>query len=427
MREVFLAFKVRFIALLKTYRVPILINLIIVTISVIQSTLHISGTLVGPLNDLNDFSSYYFAAKILVSNPSQLYTADWLTTSINGITFNIFPFRYFPTMLLLFFLPLTVLPLTAAYILFIIISYLLNLINIILVWEIAQKVVQKLDQKFLSLCTAAYFLFVFNIDFFIQGQVTCLLAFMLLFSLYCFLHKREALGGIFLGISLMIKPITFLQIIFVLFSSLRGKNFKTTLKRAAWIILPLIPDLLWFLFMPGYFQGFLNANFVSTARDTACWSNSFSNFFVSILHADFTITFIVCLVGSLAVGLVIMWKLKNPRDRILFSFIFGMIGYYLAQIDIWNHQLPMLFPFLLLGAAYFSESKPQKQFFALYVIYPCAAEFFFLMYFNIDWIIPVIIIVSWSFLLLAIRTIRTFYRVSILNVEGLHDIGVQKN
>ncbi len=418
MREVFSAFKGKFMAFLKTYRVSIIINLIIVIISVTQSALHISGTLVfGP--DMNDFSSYYYAAKVLVENPTHLYEGDWLTTVQNGTTFNIFPFRYFPTMLILFFLPFTALPVAAGYVVFVIISYLLNLVNIFLVWEIAQKVVKKLDQKFLGLCTAAYFLFAFNIDFFIQGQVTCLLAFMLLMSLYCYLHGRDALGGIFLGISLMIKPITFLQIIFVLFSSLRVKDFKTTLKRAVWIIIPLIPDLLWFIFMPGYFQGFLRVNFIDTVRKTVWWSNSFSNFFVSILQTDFTITFIVCLVGSLAVGLLILWRLKNPLDRILFSFIFGMLAYFLTQIDIWNHQLPMLFPFLLLGAAYVFDQKSQKQFFALYVIYPCAAEFFFLMYLNFDWIIPVITIVSWSLLLLAILVTRTFYQVSVVNVEPL--------
>lgn len=426
MREVFLTFKAKFITFLKTFRVPILINLIIAAISVTQSALHISGTLVVGLQDLNDFSSYYFAAKILVSDPSHLYMGDWLSQTINGLTYQIFPFRYFPTMLLLFFLPLTGLPLTAAYVLFAIISFLLNLVNIILVWEIAQKVIKKLDQKFLSLCTITYFLLLFHIDFFIQAQVTCLMAFFLLLSLYLFLEGKEALGGIFLGISLMIKPITFLQIVFILFSSLRVKNLKTTLKRAAWILVPLIPDLLWFIFMPGFFQGFLEVNFVNTARATVWWSNSFSNFFVAILHTNFNITFIACLVGSLAVGVVILWKLKNPRDRILFSFIFGMIGYFLTQIDIWNHQLPMLFPFLLLGAAYFTEKKPQKQFYVLYILYPCAAEFLGLMFFNFDWIIPVIIVVSWSFLLLAIHLTRTFYKVSTFEVGSLDDSGEQK-
>ncbi len=418
MREVLANFKAKFIAFLKTYRVSILINLIIVVLSVTQSALHISATLrFGP--DLNDFSSYYYAAKVLVENPSQLYEGSWLTLTQNGMIYNISPFRYFPTMLLLFFYPFTALPHTAAYIVFVIISHFLNLVNIILVWEIAQKVVKKLDAKFLGLLTAGYFLFAFNVDFFIQGQVTCLMTFFLLLSLYCFLQAREALGGIFLGISLMIKPITFLQIIFVIFAAIRAKDFKTTLKRALWIVIPLIPDLMWFLFKPGYLQGFLRVNnFVGSAHTDPWWSNSFSNFFVSVLHADFNGTFIVCLVSSVAVGCVILWKLQNARDRILFSFIYGIIAYFLTSIDVWNHQLPMLFPFLILGAAYFTTQKSQKQLLFLYVLYPCAAELLFLMIFNSYWIVPIITIISWSFLLLAILLTRTFYQVAIKNVES---------
>ena len=412
--------KTKFIAFVKTYPIFILINAIMVTVVVIISCLSISSILpIGP--ELNDFAAYYYSAKALVENPARLYDAEWLK-----LTYNVNAFRYFPTMAILF-LPFTTLPLIAGYILFAIISFIINIVNIFLVWEIIQKVTKKVDQKFLTLCTATYFVLAFHIDLFFQGQVSCLLALMLLLSLYFYLEKRDVLGGIFLGLSLIIKPITFLQIIFILFTTLAAKDGKKMIKRALWIFIPLIPVILWFLLMPSYLDGFVRVNFVDTTRTSVNWSVSFSNFFVSILSTDFNGTFIVCLLASLAVGVIIIWKLKEERDRILFSFIFGILAYFLTMTDIWVLQLPTLFPFLLIGAAFIDTQKRQKQFYALYLLYPCAAEFLGLMAIDPNLIIPVIPIVSFAILLLAILTTGTFYQKSLQVQKDVIGEGEEKS
>jgi hypothetical protein len=305
---------------------------------------------------------------------------------------------------------LTVLPLIPAYILFTIVSFFLNLANVYLVVGILRKFSKNFNQPVIEIFAATMFVLPFWIDFYIHGQISCLLVFVLLLSLHCYLKGRDIAGSLLLGLSLALKPITFFQIIFILGSCLLAKDIKLLLKRAIFILIPIIPDVLLFILVPGLFERFLSVGFGT--QSPAWFSISFSGFFRSIFDLqDTSGVFIACLVGSVIIGTVILWKIKSSQERILFSFIFGMFGYFLTQIDIWVNQFPLLFPFLLLAAGFLPKYIDQKRFFVLYLIYPAAAEFYNL-YFSYDnaAIMPFIPIVSFSLLLLVGYYVLTIYR-----------------
>jgi len=399
-------FKEKLVNFLRSYRISTPANAVYLIICVILTSIHISGNFIWGDQHLNDFSSYYYAAKELFQNPLHIYDEAYLAA-----TYNVYVFRYFPAMLGIIFYPLTALPLIPAYALFTVMSYFLNLANIYLAIGIIRKFAKGFNQKVIEIFAATMLVLPFWIDFYVSGQISCLLVFVLLLSLRFYLNGREVWGSLLLGLSLVIKPITFFQIIFILVSTLLAKNVKTTIKRGILIMLPLIPDALLFLAVPGLLDGFLRVNFGGSSP--AYFSVSFSNFFVALLKIDFMGVFIACLGGSITVGILMLRKIKDPQQQILFSFVFGIFGYFLTQTDIWTNQLPLLFPFLLIAAGFLPRFVDQKRYFALYVIYPAAAEFFNLYFtYGNDAIIPFIPIVSWSLFLMVGYYILTVYQIN---------------
>ncbi len=393
------AFKEKLIEFLKSYRISIPANAIYLIICLIITSMHLSGNYILGDHHLNDFSVYYYAAQELFKNPARIYDELYLEA-----TYNVYAFRYFPAMLAYIFYPLTALPLVPAYALFTVLSYILNLANVYLVMAILRKFAKNFNQKVIEIFAAAMLVLPFWVDFYVAGQISCLLVFVLLLSMHFYLKGREVLGSLLLGISLVLKPITFFQIIFILVSALLAKDIKSVIKRGIFILIPLIPDALLFLGIDGLLEGFLQINFATTSP--AIFSVSFANFFVSVLNLHFRWVFFTCLGVSVFIGILILRKIKNPQDRILFAFIFGTFGYFLTQIDIWTNQFPLVFPFLILAAGFLPKYIDQKRFFILYLIYPAAAQFYnlYFAFSNIAEgnaaIMPFIPIVSFSLLLL---------------------------
>ena len=180
---------------------------------------------------LNDFGIYYKEAQWLVQNP--LVTVTPQSVYPNQSITN----RYFPTILLLLF-PLTQLPLIYAYGVFIGISVCANIINMYLTLAILRKITKKAENPLIERCVVAFFLLPFNIDFYVQGQISCILGLTLLLSLYFYLDKREVLGSVFLGLSMVILPICFFQIFFVLLAALSAKDLRMFFKRVVFIFSP---------------------------------------------------------------------------------------------------------------------------------------------------------------------------------------------
>ncbi len=399
-----ISFKEKILAFLKSYRIATPGNAIYMIICVIFTSTQLRGPPFLFGDNLNDFSAYYYAALELFQNPVNIYNEAYFASKF------LFVFRYFPAMLVIIFYPLTALDLIPAYVLFSVISYILNLVNVYLVVAIIRKFAKNFNQKIIELFVASMLVLPFWIDFYVQGQISCILVFVLLLSLHFYLKGKEVVGSLLLGFSLVLKPITFFQIIFIIVTALMAKDIKSALKRGLFILIPLIPDAIMFLTIDGLLEGFLYVNFATTSP--AIFSVSFSNFLVSVLGLYFRWVFFTCLAVSIIAGILILRKIKNPQDRILFSFIFGCFGYFLTQIDIWTNQYPLLFPFLILAAGFLPRYIDQKRFYILYVIYPATAQFYVLYYFyrSNAVILPFVPIVSLSLLLMVCYYSWMMYR-----------------
>ncbi len=397
-------FKEKVVTFLKSYKISTPANAIYLIVCVILASVQISAILHGEIpiigDHMGDFAAYYYAAQEFFVNPTGIYSQLYPY---------VYEFRYFPAMLIYIFYPLTALPIIPAYVLFTVVSYFINLVNVYLVVEILRKFTKNFNQKVIEIFAASMLVLPFWVDFYVQGQISCLLVFVLLLSLHYYLKGREVLGSLLLGISLVLKPITFFQIIFILVSCLLAKDIKSVIKRGIFILIPIIPDALLFLTVDGLLDSFLYINF--GVFSPAMFSVSLSNFFRSILGLPSNGVFIVCLATSVIVGILVLWKIKSPQERILFSFIFGIFGYFLTQIDIWTNQFPLVFPFLLLAAGFLPKYVDQKRFFILFLIYPAAAQFYNLYYsYGNAAIMPFIPIVSFSFLLMVGYYVLTVYR-----------------
>ena len=396
--------KAKFVALLREYPIAIPVNTALMVISVILGGIQLTNLSVFG-DKLNDFASYYYTAQVLVQNPLKIYDSAYLAT-----TYNIYAFRYFPTVLLVVFYPLTAFNnVVAAYITFSIISYCINLASVLLLMAIIQKIGKPHDKSLVILCIATFFVLPSFVDCYALGQISCIVAFVLLLSLYFYISGREFLGSLCLGFTLFLKPISFFQIFFVLLIAFTAADMKLFLKRGIGIVLPLVPDALWFLFTPGLLTGFINVNFMDTARTVPGPSLSFSNIFVSFGTPSFYAT-VGCAAAALVAGVFILSKLKLREDKLLFAFIFGMLAFFIAESDVWTNQIPTLYPFLIIAAIYCDSPKAKKWFYALFLFYPAAGELLELFFISPAAIVPVVPIVSIACLLLTIGVANMIYR-----------------
>ncbi len=417
-------FKDRVLLFLKKYWYGVLIHITLATVSCILALFFHNLEVLPP----NDFAQYYFAAQELFHNPVNVYNPSYLLE-----TYGVNAFRYFPTVLIVFFAPLSVFPLWDAFILFTIINVLICIYSVYLILEIIQSAGMKVDQRFLKVCVTGFLVFPFFFDFYFFGQISSLLGFLLLLSLYFYLKKRELLGSIFLGASLMVKPVPFFQILFLLFATLLSKNYKLLFKRFVFIIIPLVPDALIFLLVPGMLRGFLYVNFgIFGSRSSAGPTGSFSNFFVSEFAIPSSIVMLVCTVGVILLGLLLLRKIAKWEDKLRFSFIFGMLGYFIMQVDAWSSQFPYLYPFIIIALIYLSTEKARKSFLVLYFLYPIATEFFtfglLLALTSVTMMIVisslllyvVIPVVSFSILFITIILSREIYKKTVLKIDDSH-------
>src|SRR5690606_348950 len=115
-------------------------------------------------------------------------------------------------------------------------------------------------------------------DFFIVGQVSSILSIILLLSLKYYLEGMEKKGSFLIGFSLFVKPISFLVIFFILI-----KDPKKIIKNIFYIILPLIPDAVFFIIRPKMLESFLISNLYYPSMINSYFARfNISTFFVII-------------------------------------------------------------------------------------------------------------------------------------------------
>ncbi len=358
----------RFGSFVKFYKIPIIcyvgisVGLIILFFT---DALHFNEAM-GWESYRNDYQTYYWAGKAFYQNPPLIYDIDYLMA-----TYGAYPYRYFPAFLLLMY-PLLLLPELYSFLTYSALSIIVSIVNIFLVQESIRLVNHgKSNGKFEWLCKL-YFFMPFVYSTMLLGQNANFVAFALVFSLYNFLKRREALGGLFLGFSIVLKPAAFFQIFFVILALARVKDLKLLLKRLFLILIPLIPDILLFLFVRNLFSGFMAVDFGEFQRTGGIpafvLSVSLSNFLIVLFSANSSTVMLVLIVISLAGGLFILAKLKDQQEKLLFSFIYGAAIYFVVQTDVWESQYAYLHLFLIILGT-LGTFRKNKLFLAMYLLY----------------------------------------------------------
>ncbi len=313
-----------------------------------------------------DYETYYWAGKVFYQNPALIYDTEYLMTNYGA-----YPYRYFPAFLLLMY-PLLLMPQLDSFLVYSAMSIFFSIVNIFLVQESIRIINHgKLNATFEKLCKF-YFFLPFLYSTILVGQDSNFVAFALIFSLYNFLKKREALGSVFLGFSMVLKPAAFFQIFFAIIMLLRSKDLKSLVKRVLFIAIPLIPDLLLFLFIRNLFSGFMAVDFGEFQRTGGIpafiLGVSLGNFLIFALNANSSTVMIALILIFIAAGIFILAKLKNQQTQIVFTFTYGTVVYFVIQSDVWETQYAYLYVFLIIIGT-MSTFRKDKLFFVMYLLY----------------------------------------------------------
>lgn len=322
------------------------------------------------LREFNDFLVYHNVGRIFLQDIKNLYDpSNYL-----------WPYRYFPLSAILF-VPFSLLPFEVAFIMFNVFNLIINFFNCLFIYKIIGLISQgeKMIERrifYLSLYLMAL-PHAFN---YTMGQTNPLVSLFLLSALYFFLKsnkfKWNLLGGLLVGVSLNIKPITIFIIPFLISFSITSKNkfniveLKRTFSRLMGAFLMILLNVPLFLAIPELLNGFLEINFVGT--ETLIVNNSFSitkliinglsmlNIESSLLLDLQILIFMTILVLIGGTGFIIFIIRKLERNSILYGFILGIVIMLLVYFDSWDLHLVILIPLLLISIIYI-EGLPNKN------------------------------------------------------------------
>jgi hypothetical protein len=213
-----------------------------------------------------------------------------------------------------------------------------------------------------------------------MGQINSLVSLVLLISLYVFLKhdtlKWNILGGLLVGISLNIKPITIFIVPFLITFTikLKGKiNIKEIKRSTARLFgasLPILLNLPLLIVIPGLLNGFLEINFVGT--ETLIVNNSFSitkliinllsmlNVETNLLLDLQIVIFLTIFVLIGVIGFLIFMIRKVQTKSIIYGYILGILIMLLVYFDSWDLHLIILIPLLIISIIYL-EDLPKED------------------------------------------------------------------
>jgi len=314
------------------------------------------------LHNQNDFLTYYNVGKQVITNLPDLYNEanyDW-------------PFRYFPLSAFIF-VPFYLLGYDLGFIGF----QLLNLITTYSICVLMVKCisvnsnVEDLDKKRVILYISIFLLIIPHSINYILGQINLFVTFFLLISIYFFKTKKslfmEILGGICLGISIIIKPITVFIVPFLLLIKIDLKNkkinidFFRSILRLVGVIFPLSFNILFFIFIPSLWNGFLEVNFLGSTPEIVNHSFSITRLVLNALNlsgisgSSFIVFFVIFMLIGIF-GIFIYFVKVNPQFDITHAFSFGLVIMLLVYFDSWDHHLVILVPILSITFFYSSNS-----------------------------------------------------------------------
>ncbi len=244
-------------------------NLIyIIGVSTVYLFLFTTDSLQGTIFSY-DFSVFYLAGKLIVENPTALYSDPHY----------ILPYRYLPFYAYFYILP-SRLPMHAAYLLNNIFAIITNFFSTFVLYLCCKSFYEaKWEDKQYREDLFLFFMAPVQVANYILGQSSPFFLFFLLCALFFFenanskvfeIPRENYLGGVFLGLAILFKPIALLILPFIIPIQL-GENshwyrisikWKTLFDRSVGLSIPLIPNVLIFFQYPGLLRDFIASNFV---------------------------------------------------------------------------------------------------------------------------------------------------------------------
>jgi hypothetical protein len=275
------------------------------------------------------------------------------------------PFRYFPLSAALF-VPFYLMGFELGFILFNLINFCLNILICILVYKIVIFIrrddINSINKKLIGFI-CIFLLGLPNLYNYFLGQINLYSTLLILISLYIFFKYQEIkwnlLASFILGLSIIIKPTTFLLIPFLmtLRFDLENKKIKfdtvKTIVRIVGLLIPLLIGSLLFFLYPILWHGFLDANFMGYNPIAESFSFSISqliiNFylFYNIPYNQIIILLSVfVIIGGIGYILFIFRRFEN--NSILYGYVIGILITLLVYFDSWDHHLLNLIPLLII-------------------------------------------------------------------------------
>lgn len=299
----------------------------------------------------NDFSQYYNSAVEFLKNGfTNIYNWDYFAAhhSTSG------PIRYLPgfTLIMLPFGLLEYLPALSTFTAILLVCDLvsiqetvkiINFLGFISTQQRKKQTILVISFFCMLCCTWCYGV----------GQVSEIVTMIMLLSMNAFFTGHEYRGTILLGVSISIKPVTFLIAFFIILYF--HDQLKMKIKHAIAFVIPIIPEVIIFLLFPFLIQGFIDNNTVRTVNWISQRSTSFPMIF-NLLGIDITVEMLVIV---LIVSIFIFRK-KNSisgNHQIILCFASGMTSYAMMQSDLWPSQLSYVFwPFIFFLFTFLDES-----------------------------------------------------------------------
>jgi hypothetical protein len=303
----------------------------------------------------NDFFIFYESGKIFLTDIENLYNP----------TNYLWDFRYFP-LSALFFVPLSFLDFSLAYILFNVLNFILNILICLIMFKIIKLVRNqdhKRNDKRVILYLSFYLMGVPHILNYIYGQINLFVTFFIVTSLLIFLlYKKNSwqfIGSVILGISIIIKPTSFLLIPFLLiihFDLEKRKlkiDFIKSIVRLVGVLLPVLANFVLFFAIPNLWGGFLSTNFTGSNPIALNFSFSLTKLitnFCFLFNIPFNqLSILVASVGIIGgLGFFILVLRRRKQNSILYGYSIGMLIMLLTYYDSWNHHLLNLIPLMMM-------------------------------------------------------------------------------
>jgi len=318
-----------------------------------------------------DFGNYREAAGLFARGEFDLIYSE---AYFNAQGFG--PFRYFP-MMLVFFVPFVLMPFEIAYILFTIINIVLVLYTHYLIVKIIVKL--KLPAKTGFVQTTSLFFIFFVFEFLVQGQIVGILIVILLNAMIKLIDGKDFQAALLIGICTIFKPVTIILMSVLLISATR---FKTVIKYVVGILIPMVPDILFFTYNPIVFTRFIMINVSSLVKDKLeaprC---DMVDWLASLTGIPRFYFFLIILVICVVLATRIIPKINDRVWKTVFTFGFSFAFYQASQPDMWGSQMLLIYPFVILAGTMITQQNElfkYRSWFLGYqvLIYSCAGVFY---------------------------------------------------